>query len=163
MTVETSKPICVNYSDLLMVFECICSCAPGESDAYICVNTGTIYLVSAIADCGEEAPEDVETSDQYIRVPHRRDLDLGRELVFAFVRKDMPDEWENIVDIFRGKGAYGEFRQMLRSRGLLNQWYAFEASAAEIALREWSLENRIEFTDLENSGTKTDRSNRRSS
>jgi hypothetical protein len=145
--------------DLFLAFECVCSCAPGESEAYICVSTGRIYLVSGIADSGEDVPEDIETSDQYIHVPHRSDLELGPEVVFAFVRKDMPDEWENIVDVFHRKGAYGEFRQMLRSRGLLDQWYAFEASAVENALREWSEENRIEFTDEEKSRTKTKRSN----
>jgi Uncharacterised protein family (UPF0158) len=153
MAVESSNSISVGYDDLLFVFEAVGSSAPGEIDAYICVNTGRTYLVSAMGDRDEDAPDDIETSDQYIRVPHKNDLDLGRELVFSFVAEYLPGEEENVRDVFRRKGAYGRFRDMLRSHGMTEKWHAFEESAGEKALREWAEENRIQFSDAKKSGS----------
>jgi hypothetical protein len=146
VTVETSKPISLSYRDLLVAFECVSACTPGESEVYICRKTGRIYLVSALVDSDEDIPDDIETSDRYRRLPRRWELGLGRELVFDFVRSDMPDEWERLVELFRRRGAYAEFRQILRAHGKLDQWYAFESGAVEKALRDWSRENDIQFS-----------------
>jgi hypothetical protein len=145
MTVETSKPVSLSYRDLLVAFECVSAGAPGETEAYICLTTGRIYLVSTLVDSDEEVPDDIEMSDRYLRLPRRWELGLGRDLVFDFVRSDMPDEWDKMVEFFRRRGAYAEFRQMLRAHGKLDQWYAFETGAVEKALRDWSREHDIQF------------------
>lgn len=149
MSVGSPCMVLVSFDELLLAFECVGSGAPEETRAYICVKTGRIHLVSTLVDTDEDVPDDVETSEQYIRVPRRRELHLGRDLALAFVSADMADEWERASDIFRGRGAYGEFRQMLRARDMLDRWYAFEANAVEEALREWAYDSGIQFREVE--------------
>lgn len=146
MAARLSKSVSVRFSELLDAFEFVNAGMPLENQAYICTDTGTIYLVSSIVDM-EEVPDDIETSDQYLNVPHKNDLELGRSLVFSFVNDELPNEWNTVADIFRRKGAYGRFKQMLRSHGILDKWWAFEASAVEKALREWCQENGIQLSD----------------
>jgi hypothetical protein len=141
------KLVSVSYGELSDAFEFVSSGGQFENQAYICINTGTIYFVSSIADLDEEVPDDVETSDNYINVPHKNDLDLGRNLVFAFVEKELPTQLDTLENIFRRKGAYGRFKHMLQSYGLVDKWYEFEASAVNRALREWCRDSGSHVTD----------------
>src|SRR5580692_9170751 len=105
MTTEASKSVSIKYSEVLNAFEFVSAGLQYEMQAYICMNTGTIYLVSDALGLEEEVPDDLETPDNYIGVPHKNDLNLGRDLVFSFVRQKMPDEWDTVRDFFRRKGA----------------------------------------------------------
>jgi hypothetical protein len=52
----------------------------------------------------EDLPEDLETSDHYIAVPHKNDLGLGRRLALAFVAQELSDEYDTIAGFFGGEG-----------------------------------------------------------
>ena len=56
-----------------------------EHQAYISLDTGAIYWVSESNPMEAEAdvPDDLETSDRYIAVPHKNDLDLGTQLALV--------------------------------------------------------------------------------
>ena len=58
-------------------------------------------------------------------IPHKNDLDLGQALVFEFAASHLPDEYDRVRDIFRRRGAYGRFKDLLDSKGLLETWYRF--------------------------------------
>jgi putative CocE/NonD family hydrolase len=118
---------------------------PHENTAYIRTDTGTIHLVSEAID--EEEPDDLESSDAYVSVPHKNDLDLGRNLVFAFVEEHMPDDWDTVRDIFRKRGAYGRFKDLLQRRRMLDKWFAYEESATEAAVRAWCEDVGIQLSD----------------
>ena len=137
----------VNYAELIDAFEFVSYGAPYEHSAYICGDTGKIYWVSSMLDREDEIPDDLETSDRYIAVPHKKDLDLGRKLALSFVEQQLPDDYDTIAGFFRGRGAYRRFNDFLDSRGVIESWYAFEASATEEALRSWCRENNIELND----------------
>ena len=137
----------VNYDDLESAFQFVCSSAPAECNAYISLDTGQIHWVSDLADVEEAPPEDVETSDRYIAVPHKNDMNLGRNLVTRFVRQALPDSEVEVDALFRRRGGYGRFKGFLDSKGQLKQWYQFEESAQEKALREWCAENEIEIVE----------------
>jgi hypothetical protein len=79
--------------------------------------------------------------------PHKNDLDLGRPLVFEFVRERLPEEYEEVRRYFSKRGAYARFKDLLVRKGALKEWYDFESKAQETALREWCEENSIEITD----------------
>ena len=70
-------------------------------------------------------------------MPHKQDLDLGNRLVFHFVEEHLPDSYESVRDIFRRKGAYSRFRDLLEQHGRVDDWYRYEERATEAALREW--------------------------
>ena len=116
-----------------------------EHSAYISIDTGEIHWTSDSNPMEEEIPDDLETSDRYIAVPHKNELDLGRVLALRFVEQDLPERYEQAHAVFRKKGAYARFKRLLESEGVLEKWYRFEAESVEKALREWCAENDIQL------------------
>ena len=143
----STKTVSVNAEELRTTFEFVSFGAPLEHSAYICVDTGKIYCHSVSAGLEEEEnlPEDLETSDRYIAVPHKNDLGLGRRLALAFVAQELSDEYDTVVGFFERRGAYGRFKALLHARGMLERWYEFENRAMDEALLAWCEENGIQL------------------
>jgi hypothetical protein len=139
--------VAVPYDEISSAFEFVGSAAPTEHSAYISLDTGRIYFVSELASMDEEVPDDFETSDRYIAVPHKNELELGKTLALQFTAHEMSDAYERVESIFRYKGAYGRFKDLLETKGLLENWYRFESGAHDKALREWCAENGIQVVD----------------
>lgn len=117
----------------------------GEHSALLDKSTGQIYWYSDSGDL-DEIPEAMYDSDDAIEIPHKNDLGLGRQLVFEFVLSTCSDDYEYVRDMFRGPGAYSRYKDLLKSRNLLDAWYDFESKAQEKALREWCEVNGVELT-----------------
>ena len=132
----------VTFSEIEDAFLFVSSAPPFEHDAYLNKETDEIYYASAMGD-SDELPADLEESDKYISIPHKNDLDLGRELVFDFVSAHVPGEFENVKRIFSRKGAYGRYKELLESKNQLEAWYEFEQQAVAKALRDWCKEKDI--------------------
>ncbi|TSD89238.1 hypothetical protein FFK22_008290 [Mycobacterium sp. KBS0706] len=117
------------------------------AEAYISLDTGKVYLRTVDGDVMEEdeVPEDVETSDRYIAVPHKAELDLGRRLALRFTEQELPGDYDAVRDLFRRKGAYSGFKRLLEARGALQRWYNYEERATEEALRAWCEDNGIQL------------------
>jgi hypothetical protein len=146
---RSAKTVSVNAEELRTTFEFVSFGSPLEHSAYICIGTGKIYCHSLSAGLEEEEdlPEDLETSDHYIAVPHKNDLGLGRRLALAFVAQELSDEYDTVAGFFGRREAYGHFKALLHARGMLEQWYAFENRAMEEALLAWCEENDIQPVD----------------
>ena len=139
--------ITIKFDKLLEAFE-FASCSGGfNSNAYVDLETGHVYWVADEMEEFEEVPDDIETSDRYLVLPDKRDFELGRNLAFSFAAETLPNEYENVVDCFRKKGAYGRFKDLLDRHDALTQWHEFEAKQTEIALREWCRQNDIQLDD----------------
>ena len=89
-------------------------------------------------------PEDID-DEKCVEIPHKNDLDLGRNLVFEFVSQQMPEDQEKIYEIFRRKGAYSRYKYFLEKKGLLEKWYEFENKKTKEALLAWCTENDIKI------------------
>lgn len=139
--------VAVPYDEMLSAFEFVSSAPPAEHNAYVSMDTGQIHWVSELASMDEEIPEDLDTSDRYISVPHKNDLDLGRKLVLRFAAQEMPQAYDRVRAIFQRKGAYSRFKDFLQSEGQLEKWYKFEAEAHDKALREWCADNGIQILE----------------
>lgn len=137
--------VAIKYADLRDAFDFVSFGAPFESSAFICADTGVIYRRSETLELDEDVPEDLETSGRYIAIPHKNDLNLGRDLVLSFVDQALPDDHGTVAGFFRSKGAYSRFKQLLESRGALEAWYLFETHAVEAALRQWCEDNGIQL------------------
>jgi hypothetical protein len=140
--------ITVKYDELLSAFDFVSAGTPFENKAYICMDTGAIHWVSVTLDLEEEVPDDIETSNRYIAVPHKNDLDLGRNLALSFVNQELPDEYNTVANFFRHKGAYRRFKNLLETRAMLEKWLSFETKAYETALREWCQKNGIQLLGI---------------
>ncbi len=135
----------INLDELRNAFEFVSSGPSSEQSAYICIDTGIIYWTSNVIDLEEEIPEDIETSDRYIAVPHKNDLKLGQSLALSFIDQEIPHEYNFAASLFRKRGAYRRFKELLQAEGLLEKWFAFEANASDLALQDWCKENNMEL------------------
>jgi hypothetical protein len=109
--------------------------------------TGKIYWRSEFSDLDElndELPDDVEEDENYVAIPDRRELGLGKPLVLDFAREFLPNDFDEVRYIFSKRGAYQKFRVLLTRRNALDRRYDFESKATEQALREWCKLNSIE-------------------
>lgn len=136
----------INLDELRNAFEFVSSGPSSQHSAYICMDTGIIYWKSNVMDLEEEIPDDIETSDRYIPVPHKNDLKLGQNLALSFVEQEISHEYNFAASLFRKRGAYRRFKELLQSQDLLEKWFTFEANASDMALLDWCKENNIELT-----------------
>jgi len=140
--------VTIKHDDLTLAFEFVSSGAPMEHRAYISLDTGRIYWVSELNPVEEEEiPDDLETSDRYLEIPHKNDLDLGRRLVLRFVEERLPHRCDRVEDIFHHRGAYRRVKELLAADGCLKQWYAFEAEATDQALKAWCRDNDVHLVE----------------
>lgn len=135
--------VTVKFSDLEFSFQFVSSAGPFECNAYLCKDTGHIYWESAYGDDDEDLPEDIDDGSKYIRIPHKNELDLGLPLVFEFVARNLPDDYDKVRAMFNRRGAYRRYKDLLERRGALQEWFKFEAAATDAALREWCAENNV--------------------
>ena len=84
-------------------------------------------------------------SDDAIAIPHKKELGLGNQLVFEFMRSRHPDDYADVRDMFSGRGAYARYKSFLESKGVLQEWYDFEKEAQGKAIRDWCKDNEIEL------------------
>ena len=140
--------VTVKYSDLSMAYDFVSFSGPMEGRAYVSLDTGAIHWVSESDSIEEDKlPDDLETSDRYIAIPHKNDLDLGNRLAHRFVQERLPERYTDVVSLFRRRGAYARFKEFLAAAGCLEEWYAFEAESTERALREWCQVNGMHLVD----------------
>lgn len=137
--------VTVSYDDLVRAFEFVSSAPSMENGAYVSLDTGEILWTSDLDAIDDELPDDIETSDRYVAVPHKNDLDLGRDLALRFVAQVLPDDYEQARGFFRRRGAYAQFKRLVESAGALDRWYKFEEASVNSALTEWCSQNGIEL------------------
>jgi hypothetical protein len=133
----------IDFDELENAFLFVSSDQPFMNHAVINRKTGEIFYKTEYGDV-DEFPEDVESED-YIKIPHKNDLDLGRDLVFDFVASQAPQIMDKVRWIFQSRGAYSRYKSLLDSIGLLDDWYKFENEQTQKALREWCQEWDLEI------------------
>jgi hypothetical protein len=140
--------VAVRHDDLGMAFDFVSYAGPMEHNAYVSLDTGKIWWTSDSSDAfDEELPDDLETSDRYLAIPRKNELDLGRRLALRFVAQELPARYEQVEGFFRRQGAYARFKGLLEREGVLERWYSFEADADESVLRQWCAENGLELVE----------------
>lgn len=137
----------VRLSELLDAFEWVSAVGPFENLAYVCRQSGKVWLVSDFDDAGEDPPDDVGDEALYLSVPGKTELDLGRHLALEFTAQELPDGSRDVAGFFARPGAYARFKDFLAERGALEAWYAYEAGGVERALRAWAAQNDVELLE----------------
>ena len=135
----------IKFVDIELAFEFVSSDQMCVNSAYLCSKTGKIFYFSEMAGINE-LPEDIDENEHYVEIPHKNELDLGKAIVLEFISMYMQSEIEKVYSIFRKKGAYSKFKNLLESKGLLDEWYKFEEQRQNEALQKWCEENKIKTT-----------------
>jgi len=134
----------VSFAEVRNAFEFVSSGSPSQHHAYIDKESGAIYWTSSVLTLEEEVPHDLETSSNYIEVPHKNALKLGQGLALSFIDQELPHEYNFVASLFRKRGAYRRFKDMLQYQDLLEKWYAFEERVSDEALLAWCEESQIQ-------------------
>lgn len=135
----------IDFSELEEAFLFVSSDQPFINSAIVNKRTGETFYQSELSGI-DEFPENSE-SDDFIEIPHKNDLDLGRDLVFDFVSSHLPQRLRQVDQIFRARGAYRRFKSLLESVGLLEEWYRFEDERTKSALRQWCKDNGLRIKE----------------
>ena len=137
----------VSLNDLRDAFEFVSADGGGEHQAFLCKQSGKRYCHSELCDDLDILPDNIDDSEKFLPIPDKRELDLGKPLALDFARQFLPGDFDDVRQIFSRRGAYAKFKNLLDRRGMLDQWYAFEAEAEESALKMWCELNSIEVSD----------------
>jgi hypothetical protein len=139
--------VAVKYYDLELAVE-FASSEGFDTSAYVCPVTGKTYFVSSEMkeEELEDNPDDLETSDRYLAVPTKKELELGKPLVLSFIEDELPGDLDRVRDFFRKRGAYARFKDLLDIRDACEKWYKYEEAAIRTALRLWCEENGLELS-----------------
>lgn len=133
----------ITYDEIENAFIFVSMDQQSMHNAYLCKETGRIFYTSEMGD-SDELPEDID-NPKYICIPHKNDLDLGKDLVIEFTSKYLPEELDRVYSIFRRQGAYSRYKELLSEKGLLDKWYNYEDERQKAALKEWCAENDIKI------------------
>ena len=131
----------IKFSDIELAFEYVSSAPMTSNTAVLCNKTGDIFYSSDYDE--DEIPEAVYYRDDCIEIPHKNDLDLGKNLVFEFVDQYLSDDFERVRRIFKKRSAYARYKDLLERRGFLKKWYDFENTRQTETIRKWCEENGI--------------------
>jgi hypothetical protein len=138
----------VKFQDLEAALEWASSGAPFENIALINRENGEIFFKSMGGYSEENLPDDIDDGNLYVAIPHKNDLDLGRELVFDFIESESPTNIGIVAAYFSRRGAYSKFKAFLERHSLLDKWYEFESEASRKALLRWAGEHGFNVTEV---------------
>jgi len=135
----------IEFNEIVSAFNYVSSGQMDDHQAFLDKETGKVYWHSEFGDNFEELPDDIG-DERYLEIPHKNELDMGRNLVmkFAYQRLDTKDV-EKVESFFKKKGAYSRFKSFLEQRGILDSWHEYEAKAEENVLKQWCEENNLEI------------------
>jgi len=136
----------IKYNDIEDAFMFVSMSPMFSHTACICRKTGKTYYRSEEADM-DDLPEDVYENEDYVEIPHKNELDLGKKLVLDFSSVHLPHRIDKVHSIFSTRGAYQRFKDLLEYEGLLDEWYSFEKKKQKKALIEWCHDNHIDIED----------------
>ena len=134
----------VNFSDIENAYEFVSFAAYGMNSAILKLTTGKIYYVSGMGGVDDTEDDPDFNWDNTVEIPHKNDIDLGRNLVFEFVSQYLQDDYERVQQMFRKRGAYSRYKELLERHGVLQKWYDYEAKKESETLRQWCEDNDIE-------------------
>ena len=77
-------------------------------------------------------------------MPDKRDLDLGATLVMEFIAEALPGDYDEVRQMFRRKGAYRRFKELLEQRDVVQRWYDYGDQRVREALEEWCRDHGFE-------------------
>lgn len=120
--------------------------SPTENEVFLDLVTGATHVRSPYADDEPPLPDDIDDDTRYVAFPDKRELDLGRPLVFEFVDEIAPHLAEAVHAAFARRGAYRTFKNLLERHDLLDRWHAYEDAATKAALTRWAQDFGITVT-----------------
>lgn len=114
----------------------------------VCRKTGQVFYQCEDEEFSDpDLPDDLDQPDAYAEVPHKRDLNLGHCLVFAFVADRAPQHLDTVHAFFARRGAYDRLKDLLDREGLLDAWHEYEDQTTRRALSAWATDQGFQIVE----------------
>ncbi len=141
----------LNFSEIHEAYQNVAMFGIGEVKALISVEKEKVVFISNELyddrDNIEALEKEVESGD-WINLPSKYELGLGKKLVFRFAEENLSEaDFFKVEDIFSRKGACEKWKNFLFNRNLLDAWYKFSNDAEVEALKNWLENNEIQYED----------------
>jgi hypothetical protein len=69
----------VSWKDILEAFEFVSAGSTGERQAFLCRQSGKVYLYVEYSDEElSELSDDIDDREKYVQIPDKKELDLGK-------------------------------------------------------------------------------------
>ena len=135
----------MKYLEFLDAIDFVNSGHYGDNVAAYRKDTGQL-LFRTVGVEDQIGPVPVSDPD-YVFMPRKDELHLGRDIVMQFVAEYLPRERGHVDWLFRKEGAFGRFKGYLDEKGLLEKWYEFSERQEEKMLRRWCAQNGLKLED----------------
>jgi hypothetical protein len=139
----------MDFDTIRYAVETVSSPLDSTGMAYINRETGELFLESDFDDQTPRIPDDAETDPAMVPVPSKYDLDIGQQLVWDFVRQELPEREAEVRQFFRRRGAYQRYKSFLENMGRLEDWYAFEEKNTVETILAWANNKGIRVDDTD--------------
>lgn len=126
-------------------FHYVSNAPPGERAAWIQRGSGKVFLSSTKAGFDERPPGAAGDPD-YLAIPHRFEIDPGKELMLEFAHAHCPRELRRIEGLFERSGAFRKVKDLFKQLGLLDHWQIFEEEQIAALLRQWCVAEGLELS-----------------
>ena len=132
----------VKLSDLTLAVDFSSSGMSFDSCAYLNRYSGKIVYTGDLVD-DDEIPNDLYDNADYLEIPSKQDMNMGKRLVLSFAADYLPEHFETVQAIFSRSGAYRRFKVLLEQTDKLEQWYKYEQDAVSSELIAWCQVNEV--------------------
>lgn len=96
----------------------------------------------------DELQARINNDPNWLKLPDRYELGLGSRLPLQFAGEYLrPADCDLVCNFFRHRGAYSNFRALLDRLEMTDKWYQFQNDAIRNALKQWLIDNDIEFSE----------------
>ena len=134
----------VKFDEIEHAFQYV-SFSESNNEVFLSRATGKLFYICDFDDSlSDELPEDFEDGE-YLSIPDKDELNLGRNLVREFSRGCSLEMQDKIEDCFKKRGAYRRFKNLLDRNDLLDKWHKFENKAERDAILAWCADNKVEL------------------
>src|SRR4051794_24553948 len=117
---ENTRKTTVRFDELLTAYEMGNFMTFNEVRPSIDLDTGRIHVGSDDFEIGDADEMEIEEDGDFLPLPSKYDLNLGKHLVFAFADTHMSEADAKVYSFFTRKGRYQRFKDFLDRRSMLD-------------------------------------------
>ena len=134
----------VKLDDILEAFEL----NDRYSEYFLDQETGEVVQVDDMMMTSAEMDEICDRLDEhgFYRLPTSFDI-RDYDIMNDFVSQQTGSRREKLLTAISGRGAFGNFKREIRSMGLEQKWYDFQADAYKRKAIAWCEEHNLEWEE----------------
>ena len=134
----------VKLGDILEAFEL----NDRYSEYFLDQETGEVVQVDDMMMTSAEMDEICDRLDEhgFYRLPTSFDI-RDYDIMNDFVSQQTGSRRETLLTAISGRGAFGNFKREIRSMGLEQKWYDFQADAYKRRAIAWCEEHNLEWEE----------------